>query len=76
MMTPLYVRLLKIIVTNKNRDCTHQMRQETQETTGLPKISMLLAWGLAATSTNIIVRMHNKLKIIGGGGWGLGLIQL
>ena len=50
----LYVRLLKIIVTNKNRDCTHKIRQETQETTGLPKISVLLLWGLAAKSVPIL----------------------
>ena len=28
--------------------CSHKIRQGTQETTGIPKINVLLAWGLAA----------------------------
>ena len=33
---------------NKNRDCSHKIRQGTQESTGIPKIGVLIAWGLAA----------------------------
>ena len=44
--TPLDVHLLKIIGTNKNWDCSHKIRQGTQETTGPRKLCVLLAWGL------------------------------
>lgn len=48
MMTPVDVRLPKIIVTNKNRECPHTIRQGAQGSTGNPRITVLSPWGLAA----------------------------